>query len=99
MKSRLFILFLALSFVRCNDFLEEKSQDEIRPSTVTDMSKIMESEAYFSIGEGALFNRKTDIFTDDITCAVVEDVSYQIQKEQDHWRYRWDAKMFDEGGG
>ena len=41
MKSRLFILFLALSFVRCNDFLEEKSQDEIRPSTVTDMSKIM----------------------------------------------------------
>lgn len=99
MKSKLFLLFLALSFVRCNGFLEEKSQSEIRPSTVTDMSKIMESEAYFSVGEGALFNRKTDIFTDNITCTAITDAGLQIQKENDHWRFRWDPKMFDEGGG
>ena len=46
MKSKLLLLFLALGFIQCSDFLEEQSQSEIRPSTVADMEKILETMAY-----------------------------------------------------
>ena len=46
MKSKLLLLFLALGFIQCSDFLEEQSQSEIRPSTVADMEKILECIYY-----------------------------------------------------
>ena len=100
MKLKILITFLALWFVGCDDFLEEQSQSEVRPSTVTDMEKILESDAYFSIAEGHLFNRKTDIFTDDIQCNLLDYASQKIQKENERYRFIWDVMMFnDEGGG
>ena len=53
------IFVLGITFLLlcgCDDFLEEKSQDEVRPSTVTDMEKILEGEAYFNKTEGFMFN-------------------------------------------
>ena len=99
MKSKILITILALWFAGCDDFLEEQSQSEVRPSTVTDMEKILESDAYFSITEGHLFNRKTDIFTDDIQCNLMEDAGKKIQKEKERYRFTWDAAMFNEEGG
>ena len=85
----------------CSEFLEETSQDEIRPSTVRDMEKLLEGEAYFSGEEGSLFNRGTDIFTDDVQSNVLTEEmrSYQAEKEEGRYRFTWDQSMFDESGG
>lgn len=92
------LLSLPFLFWQCNGFLEEVSQTEIRPSTVRDMEKIIESDAYPSEANGVLFNRVTDIFTDDVKSNVVKD-KYLTQKEEERYRFAWDNTMFDEGGG
>lgn len=85
----------------CADFLEEQSQSEVRPSTVEDMEKIMEGQAYFTSDEGVLFNTLTEIFTDDLECVVKEDEDDSSKKKKENKRYlfSWDRKMFDEQGG
>ena len=98
MKSRLFLLFLALCFIQCDDFLEEQSQSEVRPSTVSDMEKILESGAYPTQSAGRLFNRRTEIFTDNVRSNIVE-VGLAAQKEKELWQFRWDRSMFNEDGG
>lgn len=99
MRSKILILLLTLGIFGCEDFLEEKSQSEVRPSTVKDMEKILEAEAYFGSKEGTIFNRATDIFTDDIACNVVTDQLMTIQKMRERYRFEWNRTMFDEGGG
>lgn len=99
MKSRLLaLLFLPFLFGQCNGFLEEVSQTEIKPSTIRDMEKIIESDAYPSASNGYLLNRATDIFTDDIESRIVRD-DYLAKKESDRYRFSWDGTMFDENGG
>lgn len=39
-------LLLIISLWNCSDFLEESSQDEIKPSTIEDLRAVMNSEAY-----------------------------------------------------
>lgn len=84
----------------CSDFLEEKSQSEVRPSNVTDMEKIMEGEAYFVAADAPLFNTKTEMFTDDMGCVDKDELSYEMEnKEKKRWFFSWDRMMFDEQGG
>ena len=40
------VLFLTLGLAGCSDFLEESSQDEVRPTTVDDLMQVMVGEAY-----------------------------------------------------
>lgn len=68
------IFVLGITFLLlcgCDDFLEEKSQDEVRPSTVTDMEKILEGEAYFNKTEGFMFNFGTDVLSDNINATLL----------------------------
>ena len=46
MRSNVIIILLLWGLTGCSDFLEEKSQSEIRPSTVRDMEKILECIYY-----------------------------------------------------
>ena len=94
----LLILGIASLLCGCSEFLEEKSQDEVRPSTVTDMEKILLGEAYFSKDEGFLFNYGTDIFSDDVTNNAVMD-SKDKRKRELAPRFRWERDMFDESCG
>lgn len=64
MRVSIYLTVFILLFYGCGDFLEEKSQSEIRPSTVSDMERILEGEAYPERGHGYLLNMATDIFTD-----------------------------------
>ncbi len=101
---RLIIIgMLTWFFLGCNDFLEEKSQSEVRPSTVTDMEKILQGEAYFTKEEGNLFNEKTDIFTDNARCNDISQTMYYLQyknkRDQERYYFCWDKEMFNEGGG
>ncbi|MCB6974741.1 MULTISPECIES: RagB/SusD family nutrient uptake outer membrane protein [Butyricimonas] len=99
MRLKLLLLFLAFCFIQCSDFLEEQSQSEIRPSTVSDMEKILETMAYPTSEVGTLLARGTEIFTDNVRSNIVTEASYISMKEKELWRFRWDPQMFNEGGG
>lgn len=65
MKTGVYIMMFALLLTGCNDFLKETSQDEVRPSTVSDLEQILVGEAYLS--DYNIYNI-TDIFTDNMEC-------------------------------
>lgn len=90
---------IILLLTGCSGFLEEKSQSEVRPSTISDMERLLIGDVYFTKGEGALFNNATDIFTDDQQCAETNQSSAEAAKDTKRWLFAWDPKMFDDGGG
>lgn len=98
MRKSIYVLLLACALSGCNDFLEESSQNEIHPSTVSDMEKLLEGEAYFTADEGSLYAEVTDIFTDNITNLRITDVSYLNEKQRLRYRYLWDLTMWDDNG-
>lgn len=49
MKKNIFLFCLLLILLSgCSDFLEESSQDEVRPSTIADLEQILIGNGYFS---------------------------------------------------
>lgn len=98
MKTKILLILMMWSVVGCKDFLEEVSQNEIRPATVKDMEKLLEGEAYWVDTDGSLFVDKTDIFTDNVTSKVVAS-AYVERKQQERYWYAWDNAMFDEVTG
>ena len=98
---RIAIICVISSFLGCSDFLEETSQNQIRPSTVSDMEKILEGEGYFDDREGCMFNYGTELFTDDIQCGekvIPDDRSDGQDAVKERWEriFCWDIRMFDE---
>ncbi|MFR7811197.1 MAG: hypothetical protein ACLU4N_19105 [Butyricimonas faecihominis] len=59
MKKNIYLLIILLSLVGCKDFLEETSQDLVRPSQVTDLEQILLGDGY-----GSPYY-STTIFTDE----------------------------------
>lgn len=100
MKSKIvnigFLLLIVLA--GCSDFLDEFSQDEVRPSTVSDMEELLLGEGYLNGAE--MLNGIMDIFTDDIQCNGVDGNNFRNYYDNMKWRFMWDKNMFaDEGGG
>ncbi|WP_343532797.1 RagB/SusD family nutrient uptake outer membrane protein [Pedobacter sp.] len=56
------LIFLAMTFCSCKKFLEEYSQDEMRPGSTDDLTALMYSEAYPYVAKMETF----DALTDDI---------------------------------
>lgn len=97
---RNYIYFFLLLLFGCEDFLEEKSQTEIRPSTVKDMERLLEGEAYFAQIEGPIFNTITEIFTDDWQCNMLNPPKVELNRKiADKYHFTWDPLMFEENGG
>ncbi len=69
MKKQLYILITALliiiQFSGCKKFLEEQSQDEMRPATIEDITGLMAGEGYPYITN---INPFLDLMTDDVQC-------------------------------
>ncbi|MCT4615273.1 MAG: RagB/SusD family nutrient uptake outer membrane protein [Marinifilaceae bacterium] len=64
MRRILTILFISILFCSCDDFLEEKSQDEIVPTTVNDYKDFLYGQAY--IKDDYLGGYFTLFMTDDV---------------------------------
>lgn len=96
MKTGVYIMMFALLLTGCNDFLKETSQDEVRPSTVSDLEQILVGEAYLS--DYNIYNI-TDIFTDNMECYGVQNEKMQGIFDGLKWRYTWDDDMFAKAGG
>lgn len=99
MKIKMLNVVMVAILFGCADFLEETSQSEVHPSTVTEMEKILQSNAYLDGTEGRLFEYKTEVFTDDVESQAVVTYSQENRKNQERWRFAWDPDMFNETGG
>ena len=88
-------LFMSIFLlVACDDFLEEMSQDEVRPSQVTDLEQILLGDGYVSVN----LYYATEIFTDNIYCGTVYN-GFEGTYETKKWQFLWEETMFDEDGG
>lgn len=78
----------------CSDFLEESSQDEVRPTTLEDLMQVMVGEAY------PLENCLTtyvDLLTDDVMCngaSGVEQLESKVEKGRPI--FSWSVEMFED---
>lgn len=96
------LLFLGLAY-GCNDFLEESSQDEVRPSTLDDLEQIVQGDCYFNQNStggagGVNFYHITDIFSDNVQCNGVGTTSDQNAYDNMDAMFIWDSDMFQQWG-
>ena len=66
MKKTIYTIAAALALTACSGFLEEYSQDEIRPKKVSDYSELINGEIYKKTNEGANHASWLDVMTDDV---------------------------------
>ena len=96
MKTKIYLsLLIAFLTWGCQDFLEETSQDLVRPSTVNDLEQILLGDGY---GSSTSFYACTDIFTDDMRSDLVHNTLYQEVYDEIKWMYIWDNRMFTDAG-
>lgn len=84
---------LCLCLVGCSDFLEEASQDEVRPSTVEDLEQLMLGEAY--LRSDNLFSY-LDLLTDDVQNAYSPNERDVSLLEKGAPAFMWTRLMLDE---
>ncbi len=96
MMKNILLLLVTTLFVGCNGFLDESSQDEVRPSQVSDLEQLLVGEGY---QEHQIFT--TEIYTDELQSNGVTDTKYQSTQNANRYYFRWDKNMFTEeaGGG
>lgn len=102
MKKNIFLFCLLLILLSgCSDFLEESSQDEVRPSTIADLEQILIGNGYFSTsasGVSSFCYNMTDYFTDDIQCNGVNYTEWQSNYDEKIHVFAWEDNMFKEDG-
>lgn len=94
MKNKIWILLFWGLVVGCSDFLEESSQDEVRPSTVDDLMQVMVGEAYpmdFLIAD------YYDFLTDDVQCNGTSGEDIMVTPvEQFYSLFAWADELSDD---
>lgn len=89
-------LLVLLGLTSCKDFLEENSQNQVKPSMVSDLEQILLGDGY--LDDYNIYDM-TDIFTDAYTCNGILDATLQEEFDAKKWRYIWSDKMFKKDGG
>lgn len=95
--NKIYIILLSATmflFVGCNDFLEESSQDEVRPSTVDDLTQLFLGEGY-PVEQS--FLGYLDLMTDDVKCnGVNADPALANQVVNGRSVFAWEFNMYEE---
>lgn len=96
MQKKLFIYIIGTSLLfagsGCRKFLEESSQDELRPSTTADLQQLMLGEAY---PLGNFFLKFIDLMTDDVTSNFTDDNALLWRLYYGEPAFTWQDNMFD----
>lgn len=90
----IFILFVFV-LAGCSDFLEESSQDRVRPTTVSDLEEMFLGEAYLETYD---IYGSTWMFTDDIKSIGPLHAEQQELHDDNKWLFTWDENMFSQAG-
>lgn len=89
----LIISMLGIGMVGCGDFLEESSQDEVRPSTVGDLEQLLLGEGYFR-DEYVIFPW-LELLTDNVQNSFSKNETHQLLVRQGIPVFSWQADMFE----
>lgn len=87
------ISILGMGMVGCGDFLEESSQDEVRPSTVGDLEQLLLGEGYFR-DEIVIFPW-LELLTDNVQNSFSKNERQQSLVRQGIPVFTWQADMFE----
>ena len=80
----------------CGDFLDEVSQNEMRPSSADDLQQLLMGEVYSAGHSENVFHMYLDMLTDDVTCNYSKDPMVQ-QYYKRYWPvYAWQFDMFEQ---
>lgn len=88
----LMISILGIGMIGCGDFLEETSQDEVRPSTVDDLEQLLLGEGY--LRNDVLFPY-LELLTDNVQSNYSSDESMTTSLQQGAFVFTWSYDMFD----
>ena len=83
---------LALSLSACDDFLKESSQDEVRPSSASDLSQLLLGEGYQTYSTAMPY---LDMLTDDVKNNFTESNNQQGYIKCGQAPFTWDVNMFE----
>lgn len=89
----LIIAILGIGMVGCNDFLEESSQDEVRPSTIGDLEQLLLGEGYFR--DEVIIFPWLELLTDNIQNSFTVNDRHQSIVRQGVPVFTWQADMFE----
>lgn len=93
MKRKIFLLLLPLLILSgCGKFLEEYSQNEIRPKHVSDLQMLMVGEAY---PMQSYFVPYLELLTDDIDSFFVNNQGMITDMTKGEGAFTWSPDMFD----
>lgn len=86
---------LCLNMAGCSKFLEEKSQDEVKPSTVSELQQLMMGEVYPAGSSQAGFHAYLDLLTDDIISNFNTEPQAPAGYRLYEGAYTWQDNMFE----
>lgn len=94
-------LICLLVMCGCGDFLDETSQNEMRPSSADDLQQLLMGEVYVAGHSENVFHMYLDMMTDDVTCVYSKDQMVQQYYKRYLPVYAWQSDMFEqlESGG
>jgi tetratricopeptide (TPR) repeat protein len=99
---RLLYVFIAAALLSagCKKFLEEQSQDEVRPSTVQNLNSIMSADGYPYSSTTNPSNRLTlvvNMISDDVQCYGGQgQKDYELTARKGKAPFSWSKQMFEE---
>ena len=101
MKKIIYILLLTvITSSGCKKFLEEQSQDEVRPSTVQDLNSVMSADGYpysSTSNPATRLNLMADMITDDVQCFGGQgQTNYELVARRGKGPFTWSPQMFED---
>ncbi|HVK46620.1 MAG TPA: RagB/SusD family nutrient uptake outer membrane protein [Pseudobacter sp.] len=87
--------WLFISFTGCSKYLEEKSQDEVRPASVAELQQLMMGEVYPAGSIKSSFHAYLDLMTDDMVSNFKTSTMGPTIYRQYEGPYTWRAEMFE----
>ena len=86
---------LCLGLSGCSKFLAEKSQDEVKPTTVTELQQLLMGEVYPAGSSSASFHMYLDLMTDDMTSNFNSDKAAIGCYKWYEGPFTWRADMYE----
>ena len=99
MKPKILIIAFLFGVVcswACDDFLEETSQNEMKPSSADDLQQLLNGEVYVA-GHSSdnIFHMYLELLTDNVSCRFVDDTWRLPLYEQYYPVYTWQDDMYE----
>lgn len=92
MKTKIYLL-IAFVLCGCSKFLEESSQNEVRPSSVSDLLELAAGDAYCT---GSPMEVWTELLTDDMQCnGGMNDEKTELSVEKLQAPFTWDVEVYE----